>query len=122
MPETKNSPKISPNYVLNRVVTQVDSFPVINKFAGVNMDSYRYANVQVIPSGGANPNVEILWWSGAAGRYIQENTPITENGVGVNTPFEFTVECFGRNMLVAVTTLAAGEVEIYVSGFDRINE
>lgn len=85
------------------------------------MDGYQFANVQVIPSGGANPNLEIMWWSEAANQFIQEHTPLTKAGVGIDTPFEFTVECFGRNMFVAVTTLAAGKAEIYVSGFDRIN-
>jgi hypothetical protein len=69
---------------------------------GVNAGQYRFVNVEVLPSGGANPNLEVLFWSDLAGAFVSENVALTKNGIGVDTPFTFTVEANGRIFLVAV--------------------
>jgi hypothetical protein len=74
--------------------------------------------VQVVPSGGANPSVAVFWWSEEAEKFVQEHVALAKAGVGVNAPYEFTVESRGRIMFVAVTAIAAGTVDVYVSGFD----
>lgn len=106
----------SPEYVLHRDgVSSADS--TVNSYNhGINTSHYDKANIQVVPSGGANPNVEVLWWSEEASKFISEHTAIAKNGVGANTPFEFTVDCLSRVMFVSVTTIAAGSVKIFVSG------
>lgn len=106
----------SPTYVLHRDgVTSADS--TVNSYVhGVNTSHYDKANVQVVPIGGANPNVEVLWWSDEADKFISEHVALAKAGVGANTPFEFTVECHSRVMFVAVTAIAAGSVKIFVSG------
>ncbi|MDX1390317.1 MAG: hypothetical protein R3344_14095 [Acidobacteriota bacterium] len=118
----QRSPREAPFYSAHRLgVDAVDSLPESAEARGINMADNRYANIQVVPTGGANPTVAVLWWSEAAGVFVQEHTPITRAGVGADTPFEFTVEAHGRTMFVAVTALAAGAVDILVSSSGRTN-
>lgn len=118
--ETKGNPTLAPDYALHRVVKDAaDTLPETDRKRGINMASHRRAHVQVIPTGGANPNARVLWWSEAAGKFIDEHTPITKAGTGVDTPYEFTVECRGRIMFVALDggTIGAGDViKVMVSG------
>jgi hypothetical protein len=120
MVESTRSPTQSPGYSLHRkAITATDTLPVTNREIGINMKGYLRAHVQVVPSGGANPTVQVLWWSASASKFVQEHTPITRAGVGADTPYEFTVDCRGRMMLVAITTLAAGTVDVNVSGSEH---
>jgi hypothetical protein len=110
--------KYSPNYVLHRDgITTVDS-SFDNYDRGINTSYHNKANIQVIPSGGANPTVEVMWWSETADSFISEHTALEKAGIGVNTPFEFSVDCLRRTMFVAITALTAGTVDILVSGAD----
>jgi hypothetical protein len=84
----------------------------------MNMDGHEVANVQVVPEGGANPSVSVYWWSDAANAFVQEHVPITKAGVGINTPFEFSVQANGRIMFVAIAAISAGSASVYVSGHD----
>ena len=117
------STKKSPEYVLYRDgLTGVDAAPALADEANsVNTSHYKYTNIQVIPSGGANPDVEVRWWSEEAGVFIKEHTAITKVGIGANTPFEFTVNSLSRKMMVVVTTLAAGSVKILISGAELLH-
>jgi hypothetical protein len=115
--EPTQSPTHAPEYAKHREnVTTVDTLPITNPDRGMNMLGFITANIQVIPSGGANPTVQVLWWSEEAQRFVQEHTPISRAGVGADTPFEFSVNAANRRLFVAVTTLAAGAVKIMVSG------
>lgn len=82
----------------------------------MNMRDYKTALVQVVPTDGANPTVEVYFWSEAAGKFIAPHTTISKAGVGVNTPFEFEVAAYGRIMWIRVGTMAAGAAKIYVAG------
>jgi hypothetical protein len=117
MSDTKSSPEIAPSYNLIREVSAADSLPVTSRGMGCNASQYASVHIQVVPSGNANPNVSVLWWSEAAGAFVQEQVPITKSGVGANTAYEFTIEAKGRIFFVAVTTLATGSVKIYASGY-----
>jgi hypothetical protein len=124
MPTTQ-SPELSPDYALHRDgVAAVELDATVRaagvgytKKSGMNLASYEHAHIQVIPSGGANPDVTVWWWSEAASAWVQEHTPLTRAGVGANTPFEFTIQPRGRRFFVSVPTLAAGAVSVYVAGF-----
>lgn len=119
MAETQGNPFQAPDYALHRSgVTVVDGASITNRKSGINMASDAQAHIQVVPSGGANPDVAVLWWSEVAGKFIAEHTAIAKVGIGANTSYEFTVDARGRIMFVSVTTLAAGSVEIAVSGFN----
>lgn len=114
-----SSPQKSPTYTLYRdAVATNDTLPVTNINLGINMSNYKTANIQVVPSGGANPTIGVLFWSEEAEKFIQETTAISKTGVGANTPHEFSVDANGRILFVAVSSLSAGSVKILVSGFE----
>ncbi len=113
------NPRLAPEYALHRQkVTAPDALPETKHTRGINMTSHTQAHIQVVPTGGANPTVAVLWWSTAAGKFVQEHVPISRAGVGADTPFEFTIESHGRIMFVAVTAIVAGETDVFVSGYN----
>jgi hypothetical protein len=118
----ESGPKKAPNYAHHRSgVTGADNVALLGRTQGINCSNYESAHIQVVPSGGADPDVEVYWWSESGGVWVPEHTPITRSGVGADTSYEFTVECRGRIMLVAVTAIAAGACDVYVSGFELID-
>lgn len=118
--DLKISPRQSPYYNQHREVSVAhDTLPEIVKAHGINMSSYRYGMVQVVPSGDADPEVEVFWWSEAAVKYVVNNPPLTYAGVGPNMPYEFTIETLGRIMFVAVVSgnnAGSNLTQIFVSG------
>lgn len=117
-----SSPQKAPYYVLHRKdVSAADSGSITDRKRGMNMSNYEYAHIQVVPDTGVNPDVAILWWSEAAGKFVQEHTAITKSGVGAGVAYEFTVEPRGRIMFVSVTAVASSTVSIYVSGFNVVH-
>ncbi len=116
------SPQKAPDYAKHREnVTAAEAVANFKKGDAINMANYQNAHIQVLPTpaSGADPTVTVYWWSEAMAKFVQENPALTKVGVGANVPFEFTVPCGGRRMLVLVTTLAAGTVDaIMVSGFE----
>ena len=119
MADISGNPTQAPIYALHRSeVTAPDTLPNTERGHGINMQNHSFGHVQVVPSGGANPNVAVLWWSEAAQAFVQEHTPITRAGVGADTPYEFDVESRGRIMFVAITGIAAGAVDVHVSGYN----
>jgi len=120
----QSSPHSAPEYALHREgVTAADVMANVIKKHGCNAYMYNYAHIQVAPKSGANPDVAVWWWSEAVnsgnGAFIQEHTPIAKAGVGVDTPYEFTIEPRGRIFFVQVAAIAAGNVDVLVSGFER---
>lgn len=116
MADTKGSPQLAPGYALYREADASDPTTITDRSKGINMGDHRFANIQIVPSGGANPTVEVLWWSEEAGQFISEHTALSFPPKGVNTPWETSVECRGRIMLVKLTTLSAGLVKVFVGG------
>lgn len=115
MPTTTKSPQ----YQAFRLdVDAVDVSPVTNKRFGLACSGYDIAMFQIIPSGGADPTIEILSWCEAAGRFISVNPVATSVGLGADEPFEVTVSPYGRVLYVSVTALAAGSVDIYSSAYN----
>jgi len=110
----------APDYGQHRKeVAVADSGSIDNKKRGINCGSYRVANIQVVPiTAAGNPDVEVLFWSEKAGKFIRAHTALTKTGVGAGVPYEFTVECNGRIMFVFVTGTLTGGVDVYVSGFE----
>lgn len=126
------SPTIAPQYALYRVVDVVDPAGILtNEGEGINMGHYETAHIQVVPIdqqgsvegaglGSSDPDVDVLWWNDLLGRWVANNAAITRTGLGASTPYEFTVACGGRKMLVRVTSAltALQAVAIYVAGYD----
>lgn len=121
MAETKRSPELAPEYALHRVVTTDDDpdAPPTNKALGMNMHSHEFANIQVIPHGETtNPAVSVLFWSEAAGKFINQNSALTKAGAGAAVPYEFSFSVYGRVIFVEVTGIAVNETcDVYVGGF-----
>lgn len=117
----QTGPKKAPDYAIHREdITAVDTIGNFKRGDGINCANYQRAHIQVIPTpvSGANPTVVVYWWSEALSEFVQENPTLTKTGAGANVPYEFTVECRGRIMFVAVSVMAAGTVDaIMVSGF-----
>lgn len=118
----ETGPKKAPDYAHHRNgVVAPDVIADVRRTTGINCANYQFAHIQVVPSGGANPDVAVYWWSSSADAFIVEHTSIAKSGIGANTGYEFTVECRGRIMLVAITAIAAGTCDVYVSGFELRN-
>lgn len=118
MAETQGSPLAAPRYARHRSeVTAADGAAIANRMLGCNTENYTHTHIQVVPSGGANPTAEVLWWSEEAGQFVSEHTAISKAGTGADTPFEFTVASQGRILFVKLTSISAGSVEVMVAGF-----
>lgn len=116
---TTQSIKHAPEYVAHREgLTAPDAAPPqTNKTLGMATDGYLAAHIQVLPSGGANPSVQVQVWSEALGQFITPvDTDFAQTGAGADTPYEFTIFCRSRRIWVRATALAAGSVDIYVAG------
>lgn len=116
------SARKAPDYARHREnIVAADSVANFKKGDAISMANYAYAHIQVIPQllSDANPTVKVYWWSETLGKFVQENPTLVKVGVGANIPYEFTVECRGRRMLVLVSVLATGVVDaIMVGGFE----
>ncbi|KKN42115.1 hypothetical protein LCGC14_0716470 [marine sediment metagenome] len=117
----QRAPALAPNYVRHRLVKgAIDTGDITNQRRGMNMASHSHAHVQVLPKNGANPDVKILFWSSAIGKFIDPDVEIAVTGKGADVPYEFTFEPRGRIFFVFVTGTVTGddEVEIQVAGFN----
>lgn len=116
------SPQKAPDFQLYRIVdTIADVLPEIDVKHGINMGNYRRAIIDVKAEDGANPAVAVLFWSEATSAFVAENPAITRAGAGVDTGYQFSVECNGRIMFVAVTgglSNAAHIATISIAGFE----
>lgn len=124
--QVARNPTQAPDYALHRVVKEaVEVGPFNIEAHGVNMANDAEALIQVIPTGGSNPTIDVLFWSpganGGNGGFINEHAAIQFAGVGVNVPYEARVQCRGRKMLVAVTAgVGVGHTaRVYVAGFNE---
>lgn len=119
MPRLHRSPATAPAYFKIRTVKDAaDAASITNVAQGVNCGGFTKVHFQVIPSGGANPDVEVLAWSAGAGKFVSQLPTVTKTGPGANTSYEFTVDAIGRVLFVRVTggIAASGVVDIYASG------
>lgn len=107
----------APESKFYRRVIAADVLPVADQKQGLNCSNYETVHFQVIPSGGANPVVQLLFWSEAAAKFIPYETAVTIAAKGADVAYTFSYAVQGRIVLLAVTTLSAGAVDIYTSGF-----
>lgn len=117
------SPILAPEYNLHRIVKDAnDAGTIDDGRRGMNMQSYSHAHVQILPSGGANPDVKILFFSPELGEFIapHPDQEIAFAGAGPDVPYDFSFEPRGRKFFVFVTSgvSAADVVKIFVAGFN----
>lgn len=108
--------RLAPTYAIHRKKVAVADSTFTDRALGVNGADHDTAHVQVIPNG-STVNVEVLFWSDAAEKFISEVTPITHNAIA--TPREFSFDVKGRIFLVAVKVIDTGDVQILTSGYSR---
>ena len=121
--ETKRSPMLAPGYALHRYVAEaIDSLPETVQAHGMNMAGHGIANIQVVPSDGANPDIKVLFWSEEASAFIDKHVALAFAGKGANVAYELDLDVNGREIFIAVIGgVAAGQkVHIFVGGFDAI--
>lgn len=117
----KRSIDVTGDFVLYKKVTEApEAGPFTTKEHGINAHAHEDVIVDVAPSGGGNPNVEVLFWSPQAQAFVVQDPALTFTGKGADTPYQFHFKGLGRLFFVAVTAgLAAGGVaEISVSGYN----
>lgn len=110
---------MSPEFTLYRTASDADdSLPMTDSKQGLSTADYEDVILEVVPSG-VDPDIEILFWSEAAGKFVKENTAITYSGIGSDTPYQVRVKTLGRRIFVAVSGgLGAGDtVAIYAAGW-----
>lgn len=104
---------VAPDFTIHKTVdTAVEAAPPTKKEHGVNMGHYEMALIDVGAEGGANPSVAVWWWSEKQGKFVQDHTPISKSGVGVNVGYQFVLPCYGRIMAVTVTGGVASAAQI----------
>lgn len=113
------TPQEAPTYALHREAIEAPDSTLPDDVHALNLAGYELAHVQVIPSGGADPSIEVMFWSDGAGTFISAAPKLATAGQGVDTPYEVTVSVAGRRMFVAITDIAAGSCDIHVAGFSR---
>ncbi|MGW8177875.1 MAG: hypothetical protein ACWGQW_03660 [bacterium] len=114
-----NSPQLAPDYGTHRKsVVSNDSLPEQNIKHGINMGGYGKAHIQVIPGATSNPTAQVLVWSDEKGAFISLAPAVSQAGMGAGTPYEFTMDCMGRIIFVALTTGVNDECKVFVSGYD----
>jgi len=118
---TTRSIQHAPDYSAHReAVAGADGLPatLTNKTVGMNCHGYLSSLVQIVPSGGSNPTVELLTWSDAAGHFIPQVPAAIFAAPGADLPFEITVECRSRIIFVRFTINAAGVADAYIAGHE----
>lgn len=110
-------PYPTPKYEQHRtVVSAVDSAAPTNKNEGVNFAGFDTALIQVVPTGTADPSVEVMIWSEAAQSFISSAPKLEFSGLGADKAYEISVPAHGRILWVGVTALTIGSLTLHVSG------
>lgn len=110
----------APRYLQHRhLVGVVDTLPETNEKHGISCEDYEYAHIQVVPSGGANPVVKVLFWSEGAAAFVPDHAGIDFTAFGVDTSWEASVSVRSRKMFVAVTSGVSGVqvCRVFVAGY-----
>jgi hypothetical protein len=112
---------LAPDYIMYREgVDANDVIANVPKSHGLNAAMYKYAHIQVVPSGGANPTMNLYWWSEHANKWIQDDTPYTVAPKGANIAYEVTINSQGRRFFIGLTTISVGKVDVMASGFEHV--
>lgn len=114
-----SSPSTAPRFTKHRsIVGAIDTGNITNKKSGMNMSGFDNAIIRVIPDNGANPSIEVLFWSEEAGKFISDSTGLTVAAKGADVSYDFKCEVNDRIIFVYVTGTVTGDdtVEVLIAG------
>jgi hypothetical protein len=115
-----SSAALAPTFVLHRTVKDaVDAAVPTTRASGMSMAGFKEGLVQVVPkAGNPTPNIEVLQWSNAAGKFVSFATAKTATAPAANTPYSYECDVNGTVIWIQVSgTMAANDiVDILVSG------
>jgi len=114
-----SSPSTSPVFTIHRVVKDsADAGDITNRALGMNMHGYRSGAIRVVPSANANPIVEVLFWSGEAGKFISRVHAVETGAFGAGVAFDLSFRAFGGVVFVRVKSgVGSGDtITILVAG------
>ena len=96
--ERSSSCSSAPRFTKHReIVGAVDAGAITNRKLGMNMSDFEDAIIRVVPSNGADPDIEVLFWSEEAGKFIADATGLTATGVGANVSYDYTcARCYNQ--------------------------
>jgi len=112
------STTVAPDSKLYRTAKANDAGPFNDKKQGLNCGHYENLHLEILPSGGDNPVIEVLYWSEEAGLFIGENPAAPYAARGANVPWTVAVPVRGRHVMVVVNSGGGvGETKIATSGY-----
>lgn len=116
------STSVAPGYTSYRAgITTNDDIAALGTEQGLQTEDYEYANFVVVPSGGANPSASIYYWNETEEAWVLDVDFTAVTGAGVNTPYAFSAKVLGRLVLVVLSSLSAGSVDINANSFGFSN-
>jgi len=123
MPQSTN---LAPRSVLHRdAIAAADVVANVVFDFGLQTEDNEYVHFVVEPSGDANPSASVYYWESLAndgdGMWVVDADFTTLTGAGANIPYAFSVPARGRVILVALTVIASGAVNVFASGFGFSN-
>jgi len=112
------SVKEAPEYQhIKTVVSADESTPPSELKKGVNFKGYDIGIIQIIPSAGSTPTVELLAWCPSQDTFIPVEPAATWTAPAAGEAFEFTFSPYGRSVWLRVTNVGGGSetVEVWAS-------
>lgn len=115
------STKRAPEYQLYRTLAANDpATPTAEKGDGAQCFRFKKLHIQIVAAGGANPAVQVWFWSEEVGAFVDQHTSLTFAAKGANVSWETTIDVLGRIVLVGATSGAdTGSTKILLSGADE---
>lgn len=110
----------SPEFSLYKTVEDAaeGAGPYTEKKHGVATDNWLSTIVDIACSASANPAIDILFWSDAAGAFVVDDDVATITAKGAGVSYQKVVNSAGRRIFVLVggTVPASESVEISLAG------
>jgi hypothetical protein len=117
-----SAPKHSPIFTVHRTITAIDASAITTRNWGMVMAGFEKAIIKVVPTATADVDIEAMFWSNSASKFIVANPRLQATGLGAGVGYDYTVDVNGRRLFVYVTGTIGTGVEIQVAGFGVMPE
>lgn len=112
-----SAPKHSPIFTVHRNIVAIDTGTIITRNWGMAMAGFEKAIIKVVPTATANVDIEAMFWSESASKFISASTPLAATGLGAGIGYDYVIDVNGRRLFVYVTGTIGTGVQIEISGF-----